>query len=116
MLAEIGLHGSNTNCSHALHLAVFAEEPKSKVDVVDRAVDEDTTGEFSVGNEEPTGVELVAGLRAEDRWSTDVTVDGATVSIAIGGIEATGETADDFLVGEFLDRGIIGVDDGLRLS
>jgi hypothetical protein len=28
VLAEVGLHGSDTDSSHALDLAVFAEEPK----------------------------------------------------------------------------------------
>jgi hypothetical protein len=115
VLAEVGLHGSDTDGSHALDLAVLAEEPKSQVDIVDRAVHKYSTGELGVRNEEATWIELVASLGAEDRWCTDITVGCALVSIAVGGVEATREAANDFLVGEFLDGGVIGVDDRLGL-
>ena len=38
------------------------------------------------------------------------------MGIAVGSIETTREATNDLLVGEFLDRGSIGVDDGLRLN
>jgi hypothetical protein len=38
------------------------------------------------------------------------------VSVAVGGVEATAEAADDFLGGELFDRGVVGVDDGLGLE
>lgn len=66
VLAQIRLHGGDTNSCDALDLDVLAEEPKSQVNIVDGAVDEDTTGEFGVGNEETTWVELVTSLGAED--------------------------------------------------
>lgn len=115
VLAEVGLHGSDTDGSHTLDLAVLAEEPKSQVDIVDRAVHEDSTGELGVRNEEATWVELVASLGAEDRWCTDIAIGCALVSIAVGGVEATREAANNFLVGEFLDGGVVGVDNRLGL-
>lgn len=115
VLAEVRLHGSDTDSCHALDLAVLAEEPKSQVDIVDRAVHKDSTGELSVRDEEATWVEFVASLGAEDRWCTNIAVGCASVSIAVGGIEATREAANDFLVGEFLDGGVVGVDNRLGL-
>lgn len=111
MFSEIRLHGSNTDRSHTLNLAVLAEEPKSEINIVDRAVDKDSTREFGVRDEETTWIQLVAGLRPEDGWSTDIAISHASMSIAVGCVEAAREAANDLLVREFLDGGIVGVDD-----
>lgn len=62
VLPQIGLHGRNTDSSHALHLGILTEEPQREIDIVNRAVDKDTAGELGVGNEEPARIELVACL------------------------------------------------------
>lgn len=82
---------------------------------MDGAVDEDTTGELGVFDEETRGVELVAGLGAEDAGGADQAVVHLVEGVTVGGVEAAGETAHDFLVGELLNGFIFGVDDGLGL-
>lgn len=62
MLAQVRLHGRDPNGSHALNLSLFTEEPQRQIDIVDTAVNEDTTRELGVGHEETTGVQLVACL------------------------------------------------------
>lgn len=115
MLAQIRLHSGNTNSSHALDLGLLTEEPQRKIDIVDTAVDEDAARELGVGDEETTGVQLVAGLRSEDGGCADVAGGHASVGVAVGGVESTTEAADDFLGGELFDGGVVGVDDGLGL-
>lgn len=115
MLTQIRLHSRNTNSSHALNLSILTEEPQRKIDIVDTAVNKDTTRELGVGHEETARIELVAGLRAEDGWRADVAGGHAGVCVAVGGVEAAAEAADDFLGGELFDGGFVGVHDGLGL-
>ena len=82
---------------------------------MDGAVDEDTARELSVFDEEARGVELVAGLGAEDAGGPDQAVIHLVEGITVGSVEAAGETTHDFLVGELLNRFIVGVNDGLGL-
>lgn len=111
MLAQVGLNGGDTHRRHRLDLAVLAEEPQSQVDIVDGAVHEDTTRELGVGDEEPGGVQLVAGLTAHDGGSTNSTSGHLVECITVGGIEATGETA------HYFEFGLLGccIEDGLGL-
>lgn len=82
---------------------------------MDRAVDKDATTKLGICNKKSRGIQLVAGLGAEDRGRTDVAVRQAAVGITIRGVEAARETTDDFLGREFLDGLLIGSDDGLGL-
>lgn len=66
---------------------------------------------LGVGDEEAGGVELVAGLGAENAGSADLTGGDFAVSGAVGGVETAGKTTDYF---EVRPEGC-GVDDGLRL-
>lgn len=111
VLAQVGLNGSDTHCGHGLDLAILTEEPQSQVDVMDGAVHEDTTRELGVGDEEPGGVQLVAGLTAHDGGRTNSTSRHLVECVTVGGIEATGETAHHF------QFGLLGccVEDGLGL-
>ena len=111
MLAQLGLHGGDADGRDGFDDGGLAEEPQAQVDVVDRAVDEDTAGEFGVGDEEAGRVEFVAGLRAEDRGSADGGEFG--VGITVRGVEAAGESAEDFLIGVGLEGGVVGVYHGL---
>lgn len=82
---------------------------------MDTTVNEDTTRELGIGHEETARIELVAGLRAENGWCADFTGGHAGVCVAVGGVKAAAEAADDFLGGELFDGGFVGVDDGLGL-
>jgi hypothetical protein len=115
MLPQIRLHSRDSNSRNRLDTTVLAKEPKRKVDIVNRAVDKDTPGELGIRHEEAAGIELVAGLRAEDGWGADVTVRHAPVGVAVGGVEAAGEAADYFLGWVVLLGFAVGVDYGLGL-
>ena len=71
VLAQLGADGGDTNGTDALDDAVLAEEPQSKIDVVDAAVDEDAAGELGILDEEARGVQLVTSLRPEHGWGPD---------------------------------------------
>jgi hypothetical protein len=90
----------------------LAEKPERQVNVVDVAVDENPAAELGVRDEEAGRVELVAGLRAEDGGPPDGAVGDAREGVAVGGVEAAGEAAEDLEVG--LCAG--GVEDGLGLG
>lgn len=115
MLPQIRLHSRNPNSSNTLHLTLLPEEPQRKVDIVNGTVDEDPARELGVRDEEPGRIELVACLAAEDGGCAYVAAGQAGVGVAVGGVEAAGEAADDFLGGIFLDGGFVGVHDGLGL-
>ena len=115
MLPQIRLHSRDSNGRNRLDPTVLAKEPKRKVDIVNRAVDKDTPGELGIRHEEAAGIELVAGLRAEDGWGADVAVCHALVGVAVGGVEAAGEAADYFLGWVVLLGFAVGVDYGLGL-
>jgi hypothetical protein len=115
MLPQIRLHSRDSNSSNALHTAILAEEPQRKIDIVNGAVDENPAGELRIRNEEPARIELVACLRAEDGRRADIAVGHACEGIAVGGVEASRETTDDFLGRVGFYRGAVGVDDGLGL-
>ena len=111
VLAQVRLHGGDAEGSDRLDDRVLAEEPQGQVDVVDVAVDEDAAAELGVGDEEAGRVQLVAGLRAEDGGAADRACVASAPGVAVGGVEAAGEAAEDFEV-RFCFRG---VDDGLGL-
>jgi hypothetical protein len=102
MLPQIRLHSCDSNSSNRLDTRLLTKEPKRKVDIVNRAVDEDTTGELGISNKETTRIELVACLRSEDGGCADVAVGHAPVGIAVGGVEAAREAADYLLFGVVL--------------
>lgn len=83
MLAQIRLHGCDTNGCDTLDLGLLAEEPQGQINIVDRAVNKDTTRELGIGHEEPTGIQLVTGLGSENRWDTNVAGCHAAVGIAV---------------------------------
>lgn len=116
MLPQIGLHSRDPHRYHALDLGLLAEEPQRQVDIVDGTVHKDPAGELGVSDEEPAGIELVAGLRADHGGSPDGSTGHAAVGVAVGGVEAAGETAGDLLARVGFDGGLVGVDDRLRLS
>lgn len=66
---------------------------------MDIVVDGDTAREFGVGNEEARGVELVAGLAAEDGWVANRARCCAAMGVTVGDIGTVGEVAEDFEVG-----------------
>lgn len=113
---QLGVHGGDADRRHALDRRVLAEEPQRGIDVVDGAVDEDAAGELGVGDEEAGRVELVAGLGAEDGGAPDQAGAHFGVRVAVGGVEAAGEAADDFLGGVLLLRSSIGGADRLGLE
>jgi hypothetical protein len=115
MLPQIRLHSRDSNGCNRLDTTVLAKEPKRKVNIVNRAVHKDTPGELGIRHEEAAGIELVAGLRAEDGWCADVAVGHAPVGVAVGGVEAAGEAADYFLGWVVLLGFAVGVDYGLGL-
>ena len=96
MFAQVGLHGCDAGRYDGFDKRVLAEEPQAKVDVVDGAVDEDAAGEFGVGDEEAAWVELVACLASEDGGAADEPGVGFVPGVAVGGVEAAGESAHDF--------------------
>lgn len=111
-LGQPRLHSRDTNSADTLDDDVVAEEPESEVDVVDVAIDEDAAGVLRIVDEEAGRVQLVAGLRADDAWAADSAARAAGVRVAVGGVEAAGEAAEDFEVR--VGKGC--VDDGLGLD
>ena len=109
VLSELGLNSADTHRHNALDDGVLAEVPQSKIDVVDVAIDEDTTTELSVGNEETGGVELVASLGAEDGGTTNSAVIHALESVTVRGVEAAREAAHHlkvWLLGSSINNGL----------
>lgn len=65
---------------------------------MDVAVDEDAAGVSGVVHEEAGRVELVAGLRSDYGWPSDVAAFHACVGVAVAGVEAPAEAAHYFQV------------------
>lgn len=59
---EFRVYSSHPHCLNALKLALLAEEPEHEVDVMNRAVNEDTSTRLSVTDEVTRGVVKVGGL------------------------------------------------------
>lgn len=116
VVAEVGLYCGDADSTYALDFAIIAKEPQCEIDIVDRAVDEDATGKAGVLHEEARRVELVARLGAEDRGCADAARLQAGEGVSIGGVEAPGETAEDFLGGVRSEGGLVGGDYRLRLQ
>lgn len=115
VLAQLRRHSRDTNRSHRLDNRVLTKEPQRQINIVNRAVDEDSTRELRVFDKETAGIELVAGLRTEDTRATDKTGLHLIECIAVGGIEAATETADDLLRGVGFLGGAVSVDYCLAL-
>lgn len=96
VFAQVRLHGRDAHGVHGLDEAVLAEKPQREVYIVDIAVDEDAAAELGVVDEEAAGVQLVAGLGAEDGEAADGGCGGARVGVAVRGVEAAGEAAHYF--------------------
>ena len=65
VLAQLRRDRCDTNRSNRLDHRVLAKEPQGQIDIMDGAVDKDSTRELRIFHEEPAGIQLVAGLRAE---------------------------------------------------
>ena len=83
---------------------------------MDAAVDEDAAGVLGVGDEEAGRVELVAGLGPEDDRAADGAGAGFGEGVAVGGVEAAAEAAEDFLGGVRGEGDAVGGADGLGLD
>lgn len=102
VLSEFGLNGGDAGRNDRFYERVLPEEPQGEVDVVDGAVDEDPARELRVCDKEPRGVELVACLRAEDGGAAYEARVHFVVGVAVGIVEAAGETAHYFEMGLLL--------------
>lgn len=115
VLAQLRRHSRDTNRGNGLDNRVLTKKPQRQINVMDRAVDEDTTRELRVFDKETARIELVAGLRTEDARATDKTGLHLIECITVGGIEAATETADDLLRGVGFLGGAVSVDYCLTL-
>jgi hypothetical protein len=96
MFSKLGLHSRYPRSYNALDLGVLSEEPQSKVDVMDGAVDEYATGKLGICDEEAGWVEHVACLGAEDGGASYEPRFHFVKGIAVGSVEAAGESAHYF--------------------
>lgn len=115
VLAQFRRDRRDTNRRDGLDHRVLAKEPQGQIDIMDGAVDKDPTRELRVFHEEPAGIQLVAGLRAEYTRTTNLAALHLLKRITIRGIESTAEAADDFLRRTASLGGAVGVDNGLAL-
>ena len=115
VLAQLRRHSRDTNRGNGLDNRVLTKKPQRQINVMDRAVDEDSTRELRVFDKETARIELVAGLRTEDARATDKTGLHLIECITVGGIEAATETADDLLRGVGFLGGAVSVDYCLAL-
>ena len=113
VFAELRRDSRDADGTHGFDVGVFPEKPECEIDVVDGAVDEDAAGELGVLDEKARGVELVAGLRAEDAGDADVAGGDLGEGVAVGGVEAAREAAHYFLVGVCEEGLLVGSDDSL---
>lgn len=78
-LSQRRLDGRNARCEDALDGAVFPQEPQGEVDIVHRALRENAR----VSRRECRQIELVAGLRAEDRGDSNITSGYSRMSVTV---------------------------------
>lgn len=76
------------------------EVPQGQVNVVDGAVDEDTSVALAVADEETSLVEQVAGLTADHEGLADcLTLEDLGGGITVGVVESARESSHDFELG-----------------
>lgn len=80
---QLRLDGRNSNSRDTLDNTVFAKKPQREVNIVNGAVDKDTTAELGIGNEETRWVKLIACLRPEYRGSADVSIGDSLTGITV---------------------------------
>lgn len=115
VLSQARFDSRDANGSHALDATILSEEPQGQIDIVDRTVHKDAAGELCVFDKEPSRVELVARLASKHGRDADQSGAHLIVGVAVRGVEAAREPADDFLGRVSVEGGIVGVDYGLGL-
>lgn len=122
---QLRLEGRNPHRADRFYqqcVFTLAEKPQRKIDIVDAAIDENPPGGGGLPDQSPgfrsrrRRVQLVARLRAKHTRVADHPRADLCVCIAIRGVEAAREAAEDFLRGILLERAVVGVEDGFTLS
>lgn len=98
VFAKIRLDGSNSYCIRALDNTILAKVPEREIDIVNVAINKDAAGELCILDKETRRVELITGLRSEDRGSSYGSVVHPVPRIAVGGVKSPRKATHDFEV------------------